>query len=121
MSQMANLPDMKTTKNVRLAILALALCSASYGAEVERVVAIRNNADLENVNHMLAAGWTVKHQTNAASGTGGLLGGSHREVAILTIVAPSPERIAQLQAAKKADFERRRAEYLAKKVAAEKQ
>jgi len=28
---MANLPDMKTTKNVRLAILALAICSALSG------------------------------------------------------------------------------------------
>ena len=30
MSQMANLPDMKTTQNRRLAILALALCSAFF-------------------------------------------------------------------------------------------
>ena len=29
---MANLPDMKTTKNVRLAILALALCSAFFAS-----------------------------------------------------------------------------------------
>lgn len=29
---MANLPDMKTTKNVHLAILALALCSASFAS-----------------------------------------------------------------------------------------
>lgn len=94
---------------------ALALCSACFGSDAsELVIAIRNNADIENVNRMLADGWTVKFQSLAASGTGGLLGGDHKDVALLTLSPPSAERRAQNAAAKKADFDRRRAEYLAK-------
>lgn len=46
---MANLPDMKTTKNVRLAVLALALCSAICGCSSNKDMRERFSDDVTRI------------------------------------------------------------------------
>jgi hypothetical protein len=97
--------------SLTLSVLALAICSASVAAETERVISCE---DIAPINKMLAEGWTVKHQAVATAPSGSGYGFSSKTIYLFTLAAPPPEVIAENEARRKADFERRRAEYIAK-------
>lgn len=106
------------TKNLsnsrQLAVfLSIALLgSVSFASEPERVLF---GSDLTPVNRLLAEGWTVRHQSLAASSKGTGYGFSSETFYLITLTPPPPERIAENEAKLKAELERKRAEFLAKK------
>ena len=107
-------------KNKNLVIVMLAL-SGALSAQ-ERVLLVPSE-DTSEVNRLLGEGWTVKHQTVAAAAAGGGHYFLHisKVYLLFTLAAPTEEalrRVALLNEEKKArvkaDFERRRAEFLEK-------
>jgi hypothetical protein len=90
-------------------VLCIALLgSVAFASVPERVIYLKNTTDLSPVNKLLAEGWTIKHQ-NCAEGTHG------RSSMLFTLTPPSAEALAENEAKRKAELERKRAEFLAKK------
>jgi hypothetical protein len=103
---------MKTTKNVRVAILALALCEACWASEK---IVTAGGTDFSHVQKMLDDGWTVKASHAVVAETTAY--GNHRIENLLhvfTLASPPAETLAALErkraAEAKAVFERKRAE-----------
>jgi uncharacterized protein YcnI len=105
----------------RLAVLALAICSACFASEK---IVTATGTDFSNIQKMLDDGWTVKAQSSVVAKTYNMAGGHDTSelLHVFTLAAPSDfaEREAKRAADAKAAFDRKRAEWLAKQPKVEK-
>lgn len=96
-------------------LLFLALASASFASQPERIVIVKTG-EIAKVQAMLDAGWTVKAQSSTLENGRRL---TDNAIHVFTLVPPAPSYEAAQAAQKAEDFAKRRAEYLAKKNASE--
>jgi len=105
-------------KTIALFVALLAFAHVASG-EPEKVILIKDG-DVNEVNAYLSDGWTVKHQSAAASGAGTTAYQREYHVYFLfTLTPPSDEVLAVVRARKEAErkaaWERKKAEYQAKR------
>lgn len=91
-------------------LLLIAMATSMVAAE--RIVTARGT-DFSRVQKLLDSGWTVKAQSSTYDHFGNVLS-SEKMFHVFTLVSPPPEVEAKIAAEKRAEFEKKRAEWLAK-------
>jgi hypothetical protein len=112
---MKNITNTKLFRRVTsVGVLSIALLGSVAFAQ-EKIVSVKGT-DLTSVQRQLDEGWTVKTAYGVIADSHGYGTHSQKDVMhVFVLVSPSPERLAENEAKRRAEFEKRRAEHMAKK------